>query len=275
MIPVDAAIHRVRRDLILSALLKGAFLLAVVAALTVGPGNARVVMLLGLVAAWWMISTRSARGSRIAAGSPALIASGQFEEAERHIEQAMQAFSVFRAVKLQALHHLALLRHAQRRWQESAALSRALLSQRLGALQPLAKPAGLILADALLEMNDLRGAYEAILRLYQQRLSLTEVLNLLTIQLDYLARIEAWPAMMEQWMAKVQLAELMPPQAAARAQATLALAALRTGRTDIADWLRGRAQLLADPQRLAAERPMLWEVWSVKREDVKREDVKT
>jgi len=262
MIPVDTALHRVRRDLILSALLKGAFLFAAVAALTVGPDNTRLVMLLVLIGAWWMISARSARGSRMAADSPSLIASGQFEEAERHIEQAMRAFSVFRAVKLQALHHLALLRHAQRRWQESAALSRALLAQRLGALQPLSKPAALILADALLEMNDLRGAYEAILRLYQQRLSLTEVLNLMAIQLDYMARIEAWEPMMEQWMAKVQLTELMPPQAAARAQATLAVAALRTGRRDIADWLRARAELLADPKRLAAERPMLWEVWA-------------
>ena len=261
MIPADAAIHRIRRDLTLSALLKGAFVCAAVAALAVGPGNLRAVMLLSVVGGWLLISARSARGSRMAADSPSLIATGQFDEAERHIEQAMRSFSVFRAVKLQALHHLALLRHAQRRWQESAALCRALLAQRLGALESMSKPARLILADALLEMNDLSGAYQAILGLYQQRLSLNESLNLLAVQLDYMARIGAWEQMMDHVMAKVQLAELMPASASARAQALLALAALRIGRRDWADWLRSRAELLTDPQRLAMERPILWDVW--------------
>jgi hypothetical protein len=41
----------------------------------------------------------------------------------------------------------------------------------------------------------------------------------------------------------------------------VALAAKKIGRMDFSDWLRTRAELLADVQRLASERPMLKELW--------------
>ena len=263
MIPADAAITRVRRDLTLSGLLKAGLAFAALACLLVGPDNIRFAALLGIGAVWFWLSLNSARSSRAAAQSPSLIAAGQFEAAEKNIEQTVRSFSMFRAVKLQALHHLALLRHAQRRWQEAAALCRALLRQRLGTLQPLTRSTHLLLADALLEMNDLRGAYEAIIVLHRYRLPLPELLNLLLIQLDYSARIGAWQSMMDDVMAKVELAELMPTAASARAQALLALAARKMGRDDFVQWLRARVELLADVQKLASERPVLRELWSV------------
>jgi hypothetical protein len=121
-----------------------------------------------------------------------------------------------------------------------------------------------MLADALLEMGDVRGAGDAIATLYQQRLSLAEVLKLVAVQLDHQARLGAWAEMFNGVTAKVQLAELMPAAAAARAQAQLALAAKNLGRDDWADWLRRRAELLADFQKLATDRPMLWELWEKK-----------
>jgi hypothetical protein len=262
MIPVDAAITRVRRDLTLGTMLKVALACAAVACLLLGPENARIASLLAIGSIWFWLSLTSARSSRSSAASPSLIAAGQFDEAERNIEQTVRTFSVFRAVKLQSLHHLALLRHAQRRWPESATLCRALLGQRLGPLQPLAKPASLLLADSMLEMNDLRGTHEAIARVYQQRLSLAETLTLLSIEVDYLARIVAWDRMIDNVMHKVQLAELMPARVSARTQALLALAAKKLGRDDLCDWLRARARLLADTEKLTAERPMLKEVMS-------------
>lgn len=262
MIPVESAITRVRRDLTLSIVLKVGLACAAAACLMLGPDPARIASLLAVGSVWFWLSFTSARSSRSSADSPSLIAAGQFEEAEKNIEQTVRTFSLFRAVKLQALHHLALLRHAQRRWQESALLCRALLAQRLGALQPLAKPARLLLADSMLEMNDLRGAHEAIAALYQQRLSLSETLTLLAIELDYLARVGAWGRMMENVMPRLQLAELMPASSSARAQALLALAAEKIGRPDFARWLRSRALLLADSQKLVAERPVLKEVMS-------------
>lgn len=244
----------------LSTLLKAALACAAIAC-GLGGDNLRMLGLLGIIAFWIWLSLNSARSSRTAAESPSLIAAGQFEEAERNIEQAVRTFSLFRPVKLQALHHLALLRHAQRRWQESALLSRALLRQRLGSLQPISKPTLLLLADSLLELGDVRGAYDAIAGLYRERLSLPEVLNLLAIQLDYSTRIGAWQSMLDNVMEKVQLAELMPPLVAARTQAAMALAARKVGRQDLSDWLRARAQLLADVQQLTQDRPALCELW--------------
>jgi hypothetical protein len=220
------------------------------------------MMVLPVIACVFLVlSFGSVRGSRLMADSPSLIAAGQFEEAERRIDEGLRSFSIFRHVKVLGLHHLALLRHAQRNWQESALLCRALLGQKLGNLQGIGKPARLMLADALLEMGDVRGAGDAIGGLYEQRLSLPELLKLLAVQLDFQSRGGAWADMMAGVTTKVQLAELMPAATAARTQALLSLAAKRTGRDDWSAWLRRRAELLGDVQRLTSERPVLWELW--------------
>ena len=59
-------------------------------------------------------------------------------------------------------------------------------------------------------------------------------LSLLAVQLDYLSRVHAWEAMLQGLASKVQLAELMNTPAAARTQAYLALAGLRSGREGLA-----------------------------------------
>lgn len=265
MLSAEAAINRLRRDLTLGALLKGVLAAGAFAAFivlpVVAPKADRTVALVVIGGVWLALSYTSAKGSRLSALSPALIASGQFEEAEEQIDQALRSFSLYRSAKLQSLHHLALLRHAQRRWQESALLCRELLGQRLGALQGLSKPSRLLLADSMLELGDLRGAYEALAGLYSQRLSLSETLKLLTVQVDYEARVGAWGAMVNGVMSRVQLAELMSAGTAARTQALLALGARHGGRADLSDWLRRRAELLADPSQLVAERPQLRELW--------------
>src|SRR4051794_5954185 len=126
MLTAETAISRLRRDLTVAAAVKVALFAAVAAALVV-PKVDKAVALVFVGTVWMALSYASAKGSRLAAGSAALIAAGQFDEAERRIDQALRRFSLFRAVKLQSLHHLALLRHAQRRWPESALLARALL----------------------------------------------------------------------------------------------------------------------------------------------------
>ena len=54
--------------------------------------------------AWVMLIITSAKNSRILAPSPELIASGQFEEAEQRIDEALKAFSISRTPKLLGLH---------------------------------------------------------------------------------------------------------------------------------------------------------------------------
>ncbi|HUB25894.1 MAG TPA: hypothetical protein VL992_10735 [Tepidisphaeraceae bacterium] len=265
MISAQATISRFRRDLTIGAVVRGLLFLAVLGSLTLGPvlgpefNGALVLVAIGLL--WMVLGYRSLKGSRLAADSPVLIASGRFDEAETRIHAALRSFSVFKAGKLLSLHQLAVLRHAQRRWQESALLSRALLGQRLGALRGLSKPSMLLLADDLLHMGDLAGAHESISRLYQHRLSLAEALALQELQLEYLARIGAWDQMLGQTKSRVQLAELMPPTHAARTQALLALAARKTGRENLAQWLARRANLVGDARAIVAERPFLAELW--------------
>lgn len=266
MISVQATISRFRRDLTIGALLRGGLLAAAVGCVLVGPaigaGFGGAMLLIGIGAVWVVLGYRSIQGSRLTANSPLLIASGRFEEAESRIDAALRSFSLFKPAKLLSLHHLALLRHAQRRWQESAQLCRALQNQRMGTLRGLSKPSVLLLADDLLHIGDLPGVYDAICKLYRQRLNLAEALTMFQIQTEYLACIGAFEPMLAQAATKAQLAELMPAQPAARTQAFMALAAIKTGRTELGNWFRRRAELLCqNTAELVAERPMLSELW--------------
>jgi hypothetical protein len=266
MIPAERAIARFRRDvtvgMVLNALLLAGIFFCVLLGGAFSNGVVDVLLLTGVLAVWLTLGYQSLRGQRLAAGSTSLIAAGQFEQAETQIEQALRTFSLFRTSKLLGLHHLAVLRHAQRRWDEAAELCRALLRTRLGNLRGLSRQSRLILADSLLEMGDLRGAHQAIAALYAERLTLAEALNLLGVQLDYGWRVHAWEAMLEGAATKVQLAELMNTANGARAQALMALAAKRLGREPWRQWLQKRVELLCDVRELVARRPVLAELWA-------------
>jgi hypothetical protein len=265
MISSQLAIARFQRDLTLGRLVNWALFAAVVLCVPVGAafdhryGDVLSLTVLGLV--WIALGYQSMKGSRLAAGSPRLIAAGQFDQAEYQIEQALSSFSLFRTSKLMSLHHLAVLRHAQRRWGDAVVLCQALLRQRLGGLTGLTRQSRLILAESLLELGDLRGAHDSITALYSQRLSLAEAMHLLEVQLDYLSRVFAWEAMLQGLASKVQLAELMNTAASARTQAFLALAAKNTGRDAWATWLMRRVELLVDIHDLVASRPVLAGLW--------------
>ena len=97
-----------------------------------------------------------------------------------------------------------------------------------------------LMADSMLQLGDLRGAYDAMNGLYRYRLSLAEALTLQLLQLDYASRIGAWDQMLTGVATKIQLSELMPTDNAAQSQALLALAASKMGRSDLARWLRRR-----------------------------------
>lgn len=261
----EVAIRHFRRDLTLAAVLRVVFIvLAGVSLLWAGAvGAGDRMLLLGLIGGVWIwLNWRSARGTQLVAASPALIAAGAFDEAERQIDQALRSFSMFRTVKILGLHHLAVLRHAQQRWSESALLCRALLDQRLGALQAISRPSRLMLAESLLEMSAEPAAYEVIARLGEQKLALGEQVQLNSVQIDYALRTAAWGWMLDNVMGKVELAELLPPPRSARAQASLGLAARKLGRRELADWLRQRVELLIGPVELSRQRPALWELFA-------------
>ena len=273
MLPADYAISRARRDLTLGAMVR--FLLAggAVACLVLGPilsaGFVTGIVLSIIGVLWFTLSMRSAQGSQMVNMSQSLIANGQWEQAEKNIEQSLRSFSLFRASKLLSLHHLALLRHAQNQYAESAALCRAVLGQRLGSLRGLSRSSRLILADALLEMGDVRGAYDAFIRLHDERLALGEAVQLLLIETDYAARVGAWDYMLSALGTKIQLAELMPTDSAAAVQALLALAAKKAGKVELSNWLKRRAELLVEAEAMVRQRGMLKELFDDGEENVK------
>ncbi len=156
----------------------------------------------------------------------------------------------------------ALLRMARPGLLSGWVFSRSTLRQPSWLPPGVARTTQLMLADSLIEMNDMAGAHQALAGLFAQRLSLNEAMNLLVIQLEYEARIGAWPSMLANVGHKIQLAELLPAMPAARAQALLALAAMRSGRTDLADWLRMRVGLLVDVNELTTQRPVVQEVFA-------------
>ncbi len=265
MISVQEAISRFRRDSTMSAVLKFALGAAALVALslhffpiskTIDP----TWVLMGLGVVWVTLWIRTVKGSRMAAESSTLIASGRLDQAEVQIELSLRAFSMSKSVKSMSLLNLALIRLAQKRWADSALLCQEVLLAQRGP-ESIAKSSRLLLADALLELGDLRGAHEALSGLYNHRLTLGEALNLLRVQTDYLVRVEAWGHLVQGIETKVQMADLMPAGNSARTQALLALGAKKTGRADWASWLRRRVELLVDTTELAGERPILWELW--------------
>ncbi|HEV7298011.1 MAG TPA: hypothetical protein VGN72_01505 [Tepidisphaeraceae bacterium] len=257
-----SAIARLRRDLALGAALKAVLGTVLIVAMLFGDDAVRTAAFFAVGAAWVALTLGSRRGTALAAGSSSLIAAGMYDAAEVQLSQALRGFSLFRSTKLLGLHHLALLRHAQRRWDESADLSRALLGHRLGPLKGLARSAQLMLAGASVNVGDLPTAYRTLSQLYAERLSLGESLHLLRTQTEYEARIGAWPSLMQNIPVKVQLAELMPANDAAMVQALWALAARKTGQNEWEQWLCSRAALVGDVQEMTARQPMLRELWA-------------
>ncbi len=262
--PITArtAIARLRRDLALGWFLKVTIAVVLIVAIIGGDETTQTAAFFAVGIAWVALAMGSRRGSQLAAGSSSLIAAGLHEAAEVQLSHAIGKFSLFRSAKLLSIHHLALLRHTQQRFDESAQLSRALLGHRLGPLRALTKSARLMLASASVHLNDLPAAYTAISQLYAQRLSLGEALHLLRTQLDYESRIGAWTHMANGLPVKVQLAELMPTQDAAAVQALLALAARKTGQKEWEEWLCQRVGMLTDVGELTTRMPLLRELWA-------------
>lgn len=259
MISADNAISRARWDRVRSIAIR--FGVAVIGAVFVFYGAALPVVILAVIAIWVFTGMRSAYSARSATAWPMLIAAGQYEEAERQIQQALESVATLRSIKLLGLHYLAMLRHAQRRFGESAKLSRAVLGQKRLALRGVSKQAQLVLADSLLELNDLSGAAATINALVSQPLNLGESLNLLLVQTNYLAHVQAWDQMLYQIHGKAMLTEVMPGGAAARTVALLALAAKKADQSDWEQFLRRRAELLADIPELIAWHAGLAELW--------------
>jgi hypothetical protein len=261
----DQIVHSVDRGVLVGRICRIAWFVLLTLSIVIGPAigsSAAVTIQVVLFLAMWIgLTAGGMRQSRVAMQWPVMIAQGQIEQAEEQIDKALRGFTVLSSVKLLGLHHLARIRLSQKRWADAATLSRGLLRYPLRTMPGLSAASYQILAEASMRLGDLSTAFVALQQLRRQKLSLDQSLGVLLLETVYLARIGAWPSLMDGIKSKLRLAELMPTDAAATTQGLLAVAAQRRGREDWVNYLRSRCDLLADMSRLAAEETCLQTIW--------------
>jgi hypothetical protein len=263
MIQVDQAIRRVNRSVALTWAIHALLALAVGGGLIVGSILQVPSILLASIPCilWVLLAVNGYRETHNAMRWPMLIASGDLEQAEQEIENAIHGFSVMRSVKLLSLHHLSVLRMAQRNWADAARLSKAMQGHHLSKDGSLKRASLLVLAASAARVGQMHDAYSALQRLRRMPLTLDEQLSLLHAESVYLGRLGAWDALAWRIDVKVRMAELMPTEYAVQTQAFLALAARRTGQSQWTGYLSRRCELLCDVAVLAGEEPVLAELW--------------
>ncbi|MCE9591628.1 MAG: hypothetical protein K8S99_14015 [Planctomycetes bacterium] len=170
--------------------------------------------------------------------------------AESLITDALRRRPLQPTVRLTIYHRLALLRHTQRRFAETAAICRVVLEQNARWYRRFEPSLLLMLTDASLECHDLLGAYTGLARLHVSKLGLVESLQRLALQVRYDIACGHDAQALDGVDRKIGLIELMPPPTCGALHAMLAGAAQRTGRPELADWFQRRAQLLCTPAEL-------------------------
>lgn len=202
-----------------------------------------------LVVGWIGVSTISANVWRALPAVTAMIARNP-DVAEDGLARLMKRRPLMRWVRLLLYHRLAAIRHRQHRFQESAAICRAVLSEPLGPARRQRGSLLLMLAEASLQCRDMHGAYGALYELHREKLGLAERLQRLAIQTRYEVLNGHDRAALGGLRDKLMLAELMPAEHCGAMHAMLTASARRVGRPELADWLWRRSQLLCGPEKL-------------------------
>ncbi|MEM9881588.1 MAG: hypothetical protein AAF800_01570 [Planctomycetota bacterium] len=229
---------------------------AFAALLLFGPGGppAAVVAAVGVLAVWLALGFAGARTMR---ELPALgnLLDRDPDAGEARLDELQRQKLLPRWVRLMLLHRLAVLRHRQQRFAESAAIAQTVLTTARPG--PAATHRGhllLLLAEARLELRDLPGAWLALTELYRRPLGLHEALQRLALRTRYelsAGRPDAAVAGIDR---KVALAELMPGPQCGALHAMLAAAARDAGRDDWHRALWPRVELLCGAEQLAQMR---------------------
>ncbi len=170
--------------------------------------------------------------------------------AEAVIAAGLARKPLTRSVRLALYHRVAVLRHRQQRFAESAAICRSLLTLDAGRSLESRPHLLLMLVEADLHIGNVAGAYHALHELHQIKLKLSERLQLLALQTRYELTIGHDVAALSNLQQKVAMAEMMPAAQCGMLHAMLSSAAARLGQHDRSTWLGKRAQLLCTPEQL-------------------------
>lgn len=206
--------------------------------------------------AWVALMFFSIRQARASNQAMAFIASGRLDLAEERLRGALQQFSFFRNGLLLACHNLAVVAHGRQCYPAAAELCEGVLSLHKGIRKGLSRGIGrtcrILLADCRLFLGDAASALRAIepislddpvLNLSEQLLFLPVELRCRIAQADYAGATANLP-----W--KLRRAELLDSPKAALVHALLAEACRRTGQSETAAFLQGRAELYHDLDEL-------------------------
>lgn len=223
----------------------GLLLLSLLASLMSGPlGIPGLGMApLPAIVAWVAMTFASARVTRELPRITALVLTNS-EDAELAIQRALGPLPMMRWVRLQVYHRLAVLRHRQGRFDDTAAICENLMAYPLGPGKGVATHVLLMLAESRLTLGQTPAAYPALLRLHQRELGLAESLQYAALQTRYEFMMGRADQAASDWASKAQWAELLPMPAAGIATQTLAQACAQAGLNEPARWLKTRAELM-------------------------------
>ncbi len=271
--PFDPA--RLRRQMALDAAYRWGVFIVVVVVLSLGSvldpsaGHLALLVLVGMVAAWFWLSINSARAMALVNQASLLIEQDPIR-AETLLAQALKRWPMQRPLRIMLYHRLAVLRHRQQHYAEAAAIGQELLTFNLAGAErgagagwlagffsrrgmgPLRANLLLMVVECRLYLRDLGGAYQGLMELHGASLGLLESLQRMALQTRYEIMAGYYPAALADLPHKIQMAELMPPAHCGAMHAMLAVAARAVGKEDLATWLRQRTELLCTPEQLRA-----------------------
>ncbi len=248
----------VARVLLLSIVLLG-FIGAVIAPTRNSGVDALWLAAVFAVGGWIVLAFFSARQVRATNQASIYISTGRLDLAEEQLKSAMQLLSLYRTGKLLVCHNLAVVAHGQKNYSVAAELCDGLIAAGVGVSRGLGRMCRILLADSRLFLGDTGAAVKAIapLRLDDPKLSLSEKLMLLPIELRCQISQGEFNGAVDSLGGKVGLAELLDSPKAALVHAILARACRSLGRSAEAAFLMDRARLYHDLEELKLEYPIL------------------
>ncbi len=170
--------------------------------------------------------------------------------AEDRLAGAMKRWPLQRSVRLLMHHRLAMLRHRQQRFAETAAIGAAVLQYRMGNAARIRAHLLLLMAESYLIGGQLDHAYAALHQLYGLQLNLVESLQRMALQTRYEISAGQDDQALRSLDSKIEMAELMPASQCGALHAMFAISARRSEQTPLADWLQQRAELICGRESL-------------------------
>ncbi len=204
-----------------------------------------ILLFLGMIA-WLILTVLAAKINRLTQYAAQLnVLRASHDEVEKVLIDAASRFCINKTVRISIYHQLALLRHRQNRFDEVALITSSILAQpKLAGAASLRSNLLLMLAEAHIHRDDAIGAYTALAALAQQKLTLLERVQCFGLQLRYEVFCGYHNQALHDIRNKLALVDIMPPTPASVCHDLLALAAERSNRKPLADYLRERADLL-------------------------------